>query len=220
MTCPQCGSDLPILEILDKYHEVIKLHKCPHCNSFWLDQHELTRIDDEIAEDLDGTILKQENDDLARDCPRCHIPMQKAHDHKHGNIPLQICHECEGIFMQSGNLAKYFGLAPKISEHTPDKMGYFSSRDRILTSFISVVIVLFGAGLAISKQTGYGSFSADTLIGNTSIEPKLFYLFILLTIVIFLVGLILTFSKQARTVRLLGWLTILLSISLIFFLSV
>ncbi|MDO8512911.1 MAG: zf-TFIIB domain-containing protein [bacterium] len=220
MICPTCHTEMQIMEVVDKYHEIVKVSRCPHCGSFWLDQHELSRLDAGIVEEIDTVFPDPNNEQIPGDCPRCHIPLEKSNEPKPNNVVMEVCKECKGIFMKSGDLAKYFGLQPKVSSHVPDKMGLFSSRDRILTSIISIIILLSGAGIAISQQTGYGALSADSLISTPGIQPVLLYLLIAVSILVFIIGLILTFSKQGKAIRLLGWSAILLAIALIFILSI
>lgn len=221
MQCPDCHTEMQTIEQLDKYKEVIKLDNCPHCGSFWLDQSELGRLDAEGAEEIDTLSPSTESLEFtSTDCPSCNIPMKNINDHKNHDTPMNICSDCHGILLKRGQLANYFGVKNTNNPSIIDKSGLFSRRDRILTSMISIMILLFGGGLAISKQTGYGSFSADEMVHSPGIEPKLLYAFIGLSIVIFIIGLILSFSRQNRAIRLLGWSAVLLSIGLIYFLSV
>lgn len=222
MVCPNCGSQMETIDVLDKFHEVIKLDNCANCGSFSLSQYELNRLDEETVEAIDVSFSPMlEKEDHPQDCPHCHVPMKIINQQNHNNTKLQICNDCHGIFLKKGHLSKYFGVMSSSTADLPDSSGIFSSRDRILTSIIATIILVFGASLAVWKQTGLGSFSADNIIINSNnVLSPIFYIIFTCIILLFIIGLILSFSRQNRIVRLLGWSTILLSLALIFFLSV
>lgn len=221
MVCSNCGSQMVTTEVLDKFHEVIKLDNCANCGSFSLGQYELSRLDNETVEAIDvpfNSMLEKEDHPL--DCPHCNVPMKISKQVDHNNTNLQICNECQNIFIKKGHLARYFGIFSASNAKLPDTAGIFSSRDRILTGIIATVILLFGAGLTIWKQTSFGSFYADSILSLDNTPAPLFNVIFICTILLFIIGLILSFSRQNRIIRLLGWSTVLLSIALIFSLSI
>lgn len=219
MTCSNCGAEMDTAEVLNKYHEVIKIDKCSHCGSFLLSQQEIDELDQENVEKIDTPFNNHlEPDDHPLDCPNCHIPMRVITKPDHNNVKVQICHECQGIFLKRGYLSRYFGVQDGSQAELPDNYGLYSSRDRILTGIISSAILLFGVSMVVWRQTG-GSLSADEIIASESTPSYLLYLILIGSILIFILGLILSFSRKNHLYRLLGWSSILLSISMVFFLS-
>ncbi len=221
MVCPNCSSEYTTIEVLDKYREVIKIDRCDSCGSFSLDRHELNRLDQETTEKIDVASRIEDEEDHPFDCPHCHIPMKIIADHKHNDAKLQVCEECFSIFLKRGYLSRYYGIKQTSQVELPDTTGIFSSRDRILASLISIIIILFGATIAYLKQADYFTLSADEIVGSSNPNSSaLFYVTIGGIFILFIFGLILSISKQNRSIRLLGWSTVLLSIALIFILSV
>lgn len=220
MTCPNCGSDLEINEIIDKYREVIKIDKCRNCGSFSLDRHELNRLDDDTVRDIDILVFKEHDPDHELDCPRCHIPMKMQVDHKHNDTKLQICGECGGIFLKKGALCQYHGVKHQEKLKKFDNVGIYSSRDHILTNIIAATIILFGGLIAYLKITNFEALSADEIVNSSNNNSSaLLYIVLGGVIILFIFGILLSFTRSNRSVRLLGWSTILLSIALIFVLS-
>ncbi len=220
MTCPNCGAEMEDIEILDKEQEIIKFDNCDHCGSFWLNDTKIDRLNKYIAEDIDvEEVIHEKPVHATIDCPFCHVPLQDYKHPQNEEVKLLRCRECQGILLRRGQLRHLFGFVPKPAKQSADPTGTFSKRDRILTGFISLTMFLFTLGLAYSRYTGCGSFSADSLVASSPEGKIIVFGIIGLSLLIFVIGLILAASNYHKTIRLLGWASIIVSIIFLFFMT-
>jgi Zn-finger nucleic acid-binding protein len=91
--------------------EEIVIDYCPKCYGMWLDFGELERLFHKNLEKntlfrntLSKQVEKPPHDTVIRKCPLCREPMEKK-KHYEDNLYLDICPNCGGIWLDSGEFA-------------------------------------------------------------------------------------------------------------------
>jgi Zn-finger nucleic acid-binding protein len=96
--------------ILDKTQvEDIEIDACPKCGGLWLDQGEIERVSKKMVSEIDR--LKRVvaprggpppvPSELTAACPACTGPMKEV---LVGQIHIDYCSQCKGIFLDRGEL--------------------------------------------------------------------------------------------------------------------
>jgi Zn-finger nucleic acid-binding protein len=135
MKCPRCGSVLSAKE-----YDGVEIEACPGCRGEWLFAGELQKIADhhdevftpeEIAA-LDAvntekfTAEKDDHDEL--NCPSCdNVQMEHFNYGDTSGIILHKCTQCDGIWMDKGELEKIEELVDGWKADLGDDAGKFDS---------------------------------------------------------------------------------------------
>jgi Zn-finger nucleic acid-binding protein len=115
--CPSCKS-----ELLAKVEFGIALDECSACGGIWLEDGELQRILNsgaEITLGLEESVCPSGEivtiRDLNRVCPKCSIHLDRYRYNYSSQIELDTCHQCNGVWVDDGELfaIKEFNQAEK-----------------------------------------------------------------------------------------------------------
>jgi PAT family beta-lactamase induction signal transducer AmpG len=101
--CPKCRTDMEQV-----IHEGIEVDRCRQCQGLWFDAGELEALNDETAAaalDTGDVETGRSGDSLHEyECPRCGGEMAHTHDARQAHIGFEICSDCEGAFLDAGEL--------------------------------------------------------------------------------------------------------------------
>lgn len=79
----------------------VELDRCPFCRGLWFDGGELEQVlGKKLVGALDNTIS------TSRRCAKCTTPMQPA---VLGELRVEVCTTCRGVFLDDGELTKLNG---------------------------------------------------------------------------------------------------------------
>lgn len=105
MKCPKCnGEDLVSTKVGD-----VTVDRCPSCAGIWFDTRELPRVlrlEGTELRPIQGGRRNPERDDSLGDCPRDHVRMTRLHSATRPDVVLDTCLECQGIWLDGGELAE------------------------------------------------------------------------------------------------------------------
>lgn len=172
MNCPKCSTELESLKI-----KGLTIKHCKNCKSMWIKFPILQKIAEML--ELKCAILNPADmepvkvNETARICPDCGKPMSKIY---FNGTTVDTCSDCNGIFFDNGELAKYFSLFMKNYPQITDNMSflekYFDQSVKFkseiafqeleiqskekekgaisLNGFIMLLLMLLGAGVILS----------------------------------------------------------------------
>ena len=107
MNCPRCQSTLQTVVIPEAEFN-LEVARCPECKGIWFDQNELQAIENVIEPVLfEIRQIPSEYDQLtALNCPFCedHPRMAKAEHQRDEQVIMDICEQCNGIWLDGGEL--------------------------------------------------------------------------------------------------------------------
>ena len=119
MNCPVCGVPLIVVE-----RNNIEVEYCLKCSGFWLNSGELELINETLnlgAQFVSPFKCPQvKTSEQVYKCPQCQKNMKKV---KMKNVILDVCEDEDGIWFDSGELAKI--LSAGFSDDANDKMVSF-----------------------------------------------------------------------------------------------
>jgi uncharacterized protein len=106
LTCPKDGDTMETIEVED-----IAIDRCPTCGGMWFDLGELRQLlnadglekEDLLREDKARSHVDVHNRKVVC-CPRDGFAMMKIHDATQRHIEYELCMQCGGIFLDSGEL--------------------------------------------------------------------------------------------------------------------
>jgi len=106
MNCPKCNETMSTVE----FGTDITIRRCNGCAGIFTDRVTLQRMRDEWLADsvLDvgahahGT--RAASDDVPISCPSCGSLMQLVRDERQKHIVLDICPDCDAVFLDAGEL--------------------------------------------------------------------------------------------------------------------
>ena len=107
MNCPRCQTTLQMV-IIPEQNMQLEVDQCSTCQGIWFDQNELQVIE-KVIEPVFFEIRKipSEYDQLtALNCPKCadHPRMDKAEHPRDEQVIMDVCHHCNGIWLDGGEL--------------------------------------------------------------------------------------------------------------------
>lgn len=113
LNCPQC--DVPMQQVAVRANpgSLIQLDQCLRCGGIWCDKWELFSLDADDAERLDGLnekLLAAPAEIVSKPlyCPRCTSKLARLKEPLlPGDIVLQRCARCEGIWLNRGQMTRY-----------------------------------------------------------------------------------------------------------------
>ena len=108
--CVKCTSILDKAEI-----EEVEVDACPKCGGLWLDEGEIEKISAKMASEVDRLrdLLRQKGgapavpSEIQDACPACTTTMQEV---KVGDLHVDFCGSCKGIFLDRGELEQALDL--------------------------------------------------------------------------------------------------------------
>jgi Zn-finger nucleic acid-binding protein len=104
MKCPKCEA-----EMRQKTYKGIEIDRCTQCKGIFLDKGELESLQDQkLGTVVDICAYSKKNeamDEVAATCHRCGTRMMALRGA--GDIRIDWCDQCEGIFFDKGELARY-----------------------------------------------------------------------------------------------------------------
>lgn len=105
MNCPKCCKLMETVE----FGTDIKVSRCTGCGGLFCKSRTLQQLRDEWISDsvLDrGNPVEgaRHNAMLDIDCPDCGARMARVKDHEQSHITLDRCANCDGIFLDAGEL--------------------------------------------------------------------------------------------------------------------
>jgi Zn-finger nucleic acid-binding protein len=109
LDCPKCSKPMSTWCPAD-----VELDHCSRCKGLWFDANELSRH----LSNIDSRRLAEQVKDGAKTtlpCPRC--PEAKLLGGFLLDIPVESCPECEGIFLDAGEIYELLGALNR-----PDRM--------------------------------------------------------------------------------------------------
>ncbi len=109
MICPKCNEELSVIT-----YGGLKIEYCKSCNAVWLKFPEMQKLGKNLElkrpllnpAELDAIRVKEE----LRFCPECGKQMEKVY---FNGMVVDKCFDCNGVFFDNGELAKYFNLFMK-----------------------------------------------------------------------------------------------------------
>ena len=137
MECPACQQALRTMD-----YEGITVDTCDGCGGEWLDSGELrqivrvreARFDAEqrraVAEASKIRGIKLEDVDEHRDCPKCTRPMSPVNYGGDSGIIISRCSECEGVWLDQGELEKIQMVAESWVDNLPDELAKHGAKLR------------------------------------------------------------------------------------------
>lgn len=105
MKCPKCKALMEMIEFGTK----INVMRCTECRGLFCKEHTLQQLRDEWLSDTvldngNATLGAKHNEMLDIGCPECGNTMDRLQDDEQTHITLDVCPECEGIFLDAGEL--------------------------------------------------------------------------------------------------------------------
>lgn len=105
MKCPKCRDPMETVE----FGTDISVERCTGCYGLYCKWQTLEQLRDEWLAD---TVLDKgsaadgakHNDMLDIACPECGTAMNRVQDDEQTHITLDVCSECEGVFLDAGEL--------------------------------------------------------------------------------------------------------------------
>ena len=106
VNCPKCRKE----PLRREEHDGVEVDRCQQCKGLWFDAGELESIKGMAAAvELDsGDIETGKHHDAMRiyDCPRCGGTMTSAIDPRQPIISFETCQDCQGSFLDAGELTR------------------------------------------------------------------------------------------------------------------
>lgn len=105
MICPKCNGEF----VEKQYGGQIKIQRCEGCGGILSDSKTLTKMRDEWMADVfldkgNPKVGKEKNKIGDIDCPQCNNPMEKTFDEEQPHVWLEMCNDCDLIFLDAGEL--------------------------------------------------------------------------------------------------------------------
>jgi len=186
LNCPHCRHHL--LEPIRS--EEIEIDACVHCGGLWFDQNELDKIVHSYDPNYPREVsivesLGQSVGESQKRCPHCKESLVTHQFEKGGDLKIDICHACNGIWLDQGELdhAKIFYEIPdaeeRIKKETTGGNWLFQFFFQLPVEFnikprnfslITVILVVFNALLifpVMSTKT-----SAEILFNTWGLVPQ------------------------------------------------
>lgn len=104
--CPHCWEPL-VEEQRDVFGPDVTVDVCPECEGEFLDEGEIKRLtgDRDLHELLTEYLAKEAESELV--CPNCGGLMDaELVPFEDGDVEVDACHECHGLWLDDGELAK------------------------------------------------------------------------------------------------------------------
>ncbi|MEN0048597.1 MAG: zf-TFIIB domain-containing protein [Bacteroidota bacterium] len=107
MNCPRCTTTLEKQELKEP-KITIEIDQCPNCKGAWFDRGELQSVEQTVEPVfLEIRKIPSEYDQLTPlFCPSCtDHPMMEKFDHpRDRKVILDVCRQCQGIWLDTGEL--------------------------------------------------------------------------------------------------------------------
>jgi Zn-finger nucleic acid-binding protein len=96
MKCPNCGSGLAPAK-----RDGVEMEVCSSCNGMWLNQQELTQLEDEAYDLGKKGSLVFDPEPSSRRCPQCEQGLKRFH-YRDYDLELEFCEAGHGFFLDPG----------------------------------------------------------------------------------------------------------------------
>lgn len=105
MKCPKCQDQMETID----FGTDISIRRCTGCYGLFCNWKTLQQLRDEWLTDtvLDkgsAAIGAKHNELKDVPCPNCGVVMDRIQDEEQSHITLDICPDCEGVFLDAGEL--------------------------------------------------------------------------------------------------------------------
>lgn len=119
LDCPACGKEMKKIYMEEAG---VNIDICiDGCGGIFFDNRELEKFDekheniDEILNAIEGKHFQPVEDKEVRFCPVCEAPMTKM-GAANGEVQIDVCHQCNGKFLDNGELQKIREYESKSNE--------------------------------------------------------------------------------------------------------
>jgi hypothetical protein len=106
--CPACGKAMK-----EVFISGVEIDFCRDgCKGLWFDNFELVKLDEvhegkgEVLEEILAAKGECPNRPEKLRCPRCNLPMKRRQFRYGSDVEIDNCYGCNGIFLDSGELAQ------------------------------------------------------------------------------------------------------------------
>lgn len=119
MKCLRCEDVELELQTRGEGADVVEIDVCPKCGGIWLDNKELSRLDDNFflnVEDMQVSEVEATDEDKALKCPRCDGDplLDKVHPVEFKDVVIDTCPTCKGFWLDRGELEKVRDVSDKL----------------------------------------------------------------------------------------------------------
>ncbi|MEN3015383.1 MAG: zf-TFIIB domain-containing protein [bacterium] len=128
MYCPRCkslGQEVPLQQSMLSN---IEINVCQTCGGIWFETKELgmaTAVDKKEIEQLTQTLSQakdiEKSQDMEMQCPKCSTNMFKYRYMYTSDIYIDSCEQCEGIWVDKGELLRIVNYLEEASKIDPEK---------------------------------------------------------------------------------------------------
>lgn len=130
INCPLCRNGMDAVVISG-----VEIDYCRRgCKGVWFDNYELVKLDEiheGSGEDL-KEILSAERVDDTRDqklmCPKCEVPLKRRKYRAGSDVDIDNCYSCNGIYLDSGELALIRKNYEDIQSKSKEFLGEFEEK--------------------------------------------------------------------------------------------
>lgn len=115
MQCPTCQTTLEARDLSSQ--GFVKIDHCPSCRGCWLD---VAALHDALpgvwsdVEEIEVTSAEVFSDML---CPHCAARLLTVNPEDHGDLSVERCSSCHGIWLDSGELRRLRNVLIEEAEH-------------------------------------------------------------------------------------------------------
>lgn len=122
--CPHCWEPLAE-EQREVFGPDVTVDVCPECDGEFLDEGEIKRLtgDRDLHELLTEYLAREAESELV--CPACGGLMDAEMidvEDQEGEVEVDVCHDCHGIWLDDGELAKLQEAAVDVDELDDEKL--------------------------------------------------------------------------------------------------
>ncbi|MEM7366049.1 MAG: zf-TFIIB domain-containing protein [Pseudomonadota bacterium] len=106
MQCPKCFSEMARV---DDGTVDVTVHRCESCSGLLIERLTRSNLDDMImavAFDIGDEVNTELDEMMYVDCPRCDLMMDQQLNES-PRIKIEICHACNGAYLDAGELRAY-----------------------------------------------------------------------------------------------------------------
>ena len=107
MKCPNCST-----ELVAAMRDGIEVEACPSCNGMWLNQQELTQLEDEAYDLGKKGSLVFDPEPSSRPCPVCDQALKRFH-YRDYDLELEFCEAGHGYWLDAGEDKRVLELMRK-----------------------------------------------------------------------------------------------------------
>ena len=130
VVCPLCRTPMNAVKISG-----VEIDFCRQgCKGLWFDNYELIKLDevhegsgDELQEILSAQLVDDTRSHKLT-CPRCDIPLKRRKYRAGSDVEIDTCYGCNGIFLDSGELAVIRANYEEIQKKSAEYMNHVGDK--------------------------------------------------------------------------------------------